>query len=337
MASRNGSGKAWASEHLFEKGKEEGVKRAGTGGTESGGPAGFLRLLRAGESWRDGRLEVVPLLLERDGDPPGVLLTREAVERGVLEIVERGSGVVQELLAWNKGDSPVAILEGDTLVGCKQNRVVAHSVIVAPGTSVVVPVGCMEQGRWHHEGPRFSVGDLKMAPHVRRRTVADVKQATVSGHAPTLDQGRLWQDVAQELAACGARSATSNYYDVVERQGGDARERARALGPRPGLVGALVVADGVLLGLEASGHHRLWGSVSEPTLASYLMGMHRGGGSLREARASAAEWLARVQAAQVLARPGLGIGVDLDVRGSSLSGVGLALDTFTVHVAVFPA
>jgi hypothetical protein len=44
-----------------------------------------------------------------------------------------------------------------------------------------------------------------------------------------------------------------------------------------------------------------------------------------------------VQQAHVLARPGLGVGVDLDVRGSSLSGVGLALDSFTVHVAVFPA
>ncbi len=322
MTSKNGSGKAWATSHLFDKKKEEG---------------GFLRRLRAGEPFREGRLEIVPLLLDGDGETAPVVLTRPAVEAGVLEIVERDQGVVQELLAWNKGSAPVAILEGDTLVGCKQNRVVAHSVIVAPGTSVVVPVGCMEHGRWHHESRHFSVGDVKMAPHVRRHTVVDVKEATRAGHAPTLDQGRLWRDVAQEIAACGARSDTSDYYKVVEQEGRDARQRARALEPRPGQVGALVVADGVLVGLEASGHHGLWSALSEPTLASYLMGWHRGSESLRDARASAAEWLSRAQEAQVLARPGLGIGVDLDVRGSSLSGVGLALDAFTVHVAVFPA
>ena len=337
MTSRNESGKAWAAAHLFEKRTEADVKGPDTSGTESGGPAGFLRRLRPAEPWREGRVEIVPLSLEGDGSPAPVLLTREAVERGVLEIVERGQGVVQELLAWNKGDAPVAILEGDTLVGCKQNRVVAHSVIVAPGTSVVVPVGCMEHGRWHHESRTFSVGDVKMSPHVRRHTVADVKQATLSGHGPTLNQGRLWQDVERELEATGAFSSTSDYYRVVEQEGERARERARGLEPRPGQVGALVLADGILVGLEASGHHRLWGRLSEPTLASYLMGMHRGGASLGAERASAADWLSRVQETQVLARPGLGIGVDLDVRGRSLSGVGLALDSFTVHVAVFPA
>jgi hypothetical protein len=337
MTSRNGSGKAWAAANLFEKRTEAGVKGPDTGGTESGGPAGFLRRLRPGEAWREGRVEIVPLSLEGDGSPAPVLLTREAVERGVLEIVERGQGVVQELLAWNKGDAPVAILEGDTLVGCKQNRVVAHSVIVAPGTSVVVPVGCMEHGRWHHESRTFSVGDVKMSPHVRRRTSAEVKAAALSGHRPALDQGRLWRDVACELEATGASSSTSDYYRVVEQDGERARERARGLPPRPGQVGALVLADGILVGLEASGHHGLWGRLSEPTLASYLMGMHRGGASLGGERASAADWLSRVQEAQVLARPGLGIGVDLDVRGRSLSGVGLALDSFTVHVAVFPA
>jgi hypothetical protein len=314
MTTRGGGGKAWA----------EAID-------------GWLGQLRLGESRREGRLEIVSLLRDGDGGEPGVLLTRQAVESGLLEIVERGQGVVQELLAWNKGDAPVAVLEGDTLVGCKQNRVVAHSVIVAPGTSVVVPVGCMEHGRWHHESRTFSVGDVKMAPHVRRHTVADVKQATLSGHGPTLNQGRLWQDVERELEATGAFSSTSDYYRVVEQEGERARERARGLEPRPGQVGALVLADGILVGLEASGHHRLWGRLSEPTLASYLMGMHRGGASLGAERASAADWLSRVQEAQVLARPGLGIGVDLDVRGRSLSGVGLALDSFTVHVAVFPA
>ena len=312
--------------------------KGGTSQAEAGGGiGGWLGRLRLGGSRQEGSLELVPLVLDGDGGAPGLLLTRKAVEAGVLEIVERGEGVVQELLAWNKGDRPVVILEGDTLVGCKQNRVVAHSVVVAPGTRLAVPVGCMERGRWHHETGRFSVGDMKMSPHVRRRTVADVKTATLSGRAPSLDQSRLWRDVDSELHSSGVSSSTSNYYEIVERQGREARERASALAPAPGQVGVIVLSGGALVGLEAAGHHGLWSELSAPTLASYLMGYSRGHERARRERASAGEWLARVQSARLAATPGLGLGHDLDLQAPGLSGVGLAMDGAPVHVAVFPA
>jgi hypothetical protein len=153
-------------------------------------------------------------------------------EAGVLEIVERGEGVVQELLAWIKGDRPVVILEGDTLVGCKQNRVVAHSVVVAPGTRLAVPVGCMERGRWHHETGRFSVGDVKMSPQVRRRTVADVKTATLSGRAPSLDQSRLRSRGPRASVRGGSGARTGRRARPV---------RGRPGGPRGGRPPRLVV------------------------------------------------------------------------------------------------
>ncbi len=304
----------------------------------AGGVGGWLGRLRLGASRPEGSLEWVSLLLDGDGGgAPDLLLTRQAVEAGVLEILERGDGVVQELLAWNKGERPVAILEGDTLVGCKQNRVVAHSVVVAPGSRLAVPVGCMERGRWRHETGRFSVGDMKMSPHVRRRTVADVKTATLSGRAPSLDQSRLWRDVDSELHSSGVSSSTSNYYEIVERRGREARERASAVAPAPGQVGVLVLSGGALVGLEAAGHHGLWSELSAPTLASYLMGYARGHERARRERAGAGEWLARVQSARLAASPGLGLGQDLDLQAPGLSGVGLAMDGGPVHVAIFPA
>jgi hypothetical protein len=68
-----------------------------------------------------------------------------------------------------------------------------------------------------------------------------------------------------------------------------------------------------------------------------LMGRHRGNEVSREGRAAPGEWLARVQAARVSVAPGLGLGQDLEIEGPGLAGVGLALDAFSVHVAVFPS
>ncbi|HSD26924.1 MAG TPA: DUF6569 family protein [Vicinamibacteria bacterium] len=338
MTTRGGSGKAWAAAHLFQK-DEAPVKDDPREDEARGsrGIDGWLGRLRLGESKREGSLEIVELLGDLDVAQPAVLLTRQAVESGVLEIVERGQGVVQELLAWNKGERPVAILEGDTLVGCKQNRVVAHSVIVAPGTSLGVPVGCMERGRWRHETAQFSVGAVKMAPEVRGRTRRDVKAAFLSTGERRLDQSRLWRDVDDTLTACATASPTSDYYEIVKREGRDARERAASLAPAPAQVGAIVLADGALVGLEVAGHHALWSAMAEATLSSYLMGLHRGGSARRAARAGASDWLSRVQAARVGTSPGLGLGTDLDLEGPGLAGVGLALGALPLHVAVFPS
>lgn len=166
---------------------------------------------------------------------------------------------------------------------------------------------------------------------------APVKTATLSGRAPSLDQSRLWRDVDYELDSSGVSSSTSNDYEIVERRGREARERASAVAPAPGQVGVLVLSGGALVGLEAAGHHGLWSELSAPTLASYLMGYARGHERARRERAGAGEWLARVQSARLAASPGLGLGQDLDLQAPGLSGVGLAMDGGPVHVAVFPA
>jgi hypothetical protein len=44
----------------------------------------------------------------------------------------------------------VLIVDGEELVGAKQNRVVNLTILVPAQQTVVIPVTCVEQGRWHH-------------------------------------------------------------------------------------------------------------------------------------------------------------------------------------------
>jgi hypothetical protein len=194
----------------------------------------------------------------------------------------------------------------------------------------------MEHGRWRHETARFAVGDVRMAPELRSRTQRDVRTAFFTSGERRVDQSRLWRDVDDTLSACATLSPTSDYYEIVKREGRDARERAASLAPEPGQVGAIVLDDGALVGLEVAGHHDLWSAMAEATLSSYFVGRRRGraGGP---ARGSAAEWLSRAQSARVRTSPGLGLGTDLDLEAPGLAGVGLALGALPLHVAVFPS
>jgi hypothetical protein len=62
-----------------------------------------------------------------------------------MEIDEGGS--VPELRVQNKSASMILILDGEELVGAKQNRIVNTTILIQGKSTTVIPVSCVEQGR----------------------------------------------------------------------------------------------------------------------------------------------------------------------------------------------
>lgn len=320
------SGKEWALKSLFQSDR---------------GPAdtdvrGWLNRVRVAETQRVGRLEIVPLWMEGAPDEPPLVLADQAIGTGWLEVREHSGGVVHEVEARNTGPRPVLILEGETLVGCKQNRVVARSVVVASGASVVVPVGCMERGRWAASGRSFGLGRTRMQPDIRSATVRETARA--SGAPVRLDQGRLWSQVERTLATTYVTSATSDYQAVVETTGAEAREQAKQVRAVPAQVGMIAVSDGRLLGLELTGHPALWAAIADRTLPSYVLSA----GLAAERAAGRPQlapehWLTVVRDGSIRVHPALGLGQDVDLMAPGLAGAGLWFERDLAHLAVFEA
>jgi hypothetical protein len=107
-----------------------------------------LPTLRVGDPTRYQSLSVFPLF----SDGNGVVeyrLSEEALadESIAVEEVDE-SGSVPDLLVENKGDIRVLFLEGEELIGAKQNRILNTSVLVAAHSKTKIPVSCVEAGRW---------------------------------------------------------------------------------------------------------------------------------------------------------------------------------------------
>ena len=64
----------------------------------------------------------------------------------ITEVSEQGS--VPELRVVNRGLHPILIVDGEELIGAKQNRVVNLTILVAPQSKLTIPVSCVEAGRW---------------------------------------------------------------------------------------------------------------------------------------------------------------------------------------------
>jgi hypothetical protein len=330
------NGRDWAKKMLFQE-KDEPARKTER---SPSAPEIWLGRLRLGESQAAEPYNVYPVCLEDEGPAPQLLLTHQAIAAQVLEIVEEGEGDVQALTARNTGKQPVVVLEGDTLVGCKQNRVVARSVILAAGADVIIPVGCMEQGRWSWKTGRFGAGAMRMSPTMRSGTTREMLAAKKRHFAKArLDQGRLWEDVDAHLTAACVASPTSDYHSAVEEKGREHRERAaRVLQRQPGQVGVLVMAEGHFLGLELAGHPATWDELADRTLPAFLMDPHWVDQALADRPGpgrSAEDWLSLLQETPLTSTKGLGLGQEVDLEAPGLGGSGLWHDDQMIHMAVF--
>ena len=71
---------------------------------------------------------------------------QEALDQQVLEITELDeSGSVPELKVTNTAAQYVLLLDGEELMGAKQNRVLNTTILIKPNSETVIPVSCTEQ------------------------------------------------------------------------------------------------------------------------------------------------------------------------------------------------
>ena len=121
-------------------------------------------------------ITMIPLLGPASAEQePFYLTLDEALAQGWTEITEISEqGSVPELRVINKGAKPVFILDGEELLGAKQNRIVNLSILVAAKTTVTIPVSCVEAGRWRSRSRAFSAAPRTQYAAGRAKRMAQV-------------------------------------------------------------------------------------------------------------------------------------------------------------------
>ncbi len=122
----------------------------------------------------------------------GWLTLDDALALGVTEITEVSeAGSVPQLRLLNRGDLPVFLLDGEELVGAKQNRILNLSVLVPERTNLEIPVSCVEEGRWSWRAGGFSSADRVIYAKLRRSNAEAVSGSLASTGDRGGDQGRV--------------------------------------------------------------------------------------------------------------------------------------------------
>ena len=127
----------------------------------------YLGQLKVGRKQFYKNLTIYPLLSTYASSLEYLLLD-EALREDLIEVAEVSShGSVPELRVVNKSSRMILILDGEELVGAKQNRIVNTTILIQGNTTIVIPVSCVEHGRWSYDSPQFHSQERMMSSNLR--------------------------------------------------------------------------------------------------------------------------------------------------------------------------
>ncbi len=284
-------------------------------------------------------LGMVPLLSEADFSQPmpRVLLVEEALEAGFFYITETSNaGQVPFLQVENKGETAVLILDGEELIGGKQNRIVNTSILILPGKKITIPVSCMEAGRWYSRRWDFDAGRAVFRARSRATQKVSVTESLRGERTFFSDQYAVWREVDESLKEVGAESQTRDFRSARARVDQLMESYLSTLRPLEAQLGAVFYGPQGVLGCEILGSTELFRKSFAKILKSFAFEVVFAEQKVRRRKASIANWWDSVLGAPLEMFKSPGDGQDVRLAGRHLIGSGLVWEGRLMHFSCFP-
>jgi hypothetical protein len=246
------------------------------------------------------------------------------------------SGSVGELSLINDSEEFLLLLDGEELMGAKQNRVMNSSIMAAPRSKMKIPVSCTEQGRWSYQSRNFEDSGVVMPLRSRYNKKRSVDDELESSGTYRSNQRQVWQDISQMSSDSDTNSTTGAMKDVYKNWSSSLEAYAGAFKPVQGQTGMVVFVNGDVAGLEVFSKESALQSLAPKLIKSYAMDvlLEEASATGTPTRESAEAFIRALRTADSESYKSIGEGWDHRFSGNSVTGSALTCNEEVVH-AVF--
>ena len=296
-----------------------------------------IATLKIGEPTAFRNLTLFPLLREEPKyEEPEYLLLEDAIARGLASVTELNGGTVPELQFENRADKPVLLVDGEELVGAKQNRVLNLTILAPARKKLVIPVACVEAGRWQMQSPDFKPANYVMYAMGRAARAEHVTESMRTTGTRRANQSSVWADIASKMARMEAPSPTQRMSAAYERYAVSMEEYVRAFSWQPRQTGVVFVIEGATAGADVFDHPVTMNRFLPKLLRSYALdAIDAAARKGSETGLDAGKLLSLVSAARTCSEDAIGLGKDIRLLGNDVSGGALWANDRYVHVCAF--
>ncbi|MEN3037632.1 MAG: DUF6569 family protein [Candidatus Kryptonium sp.] len=224
-----------------------------------------------GEAKQYENMMVYPLFSVEDGRNEYLTLD-EALKQNLIKITEVDEeGTISELKVENFADLPILILEGEELIGAKQNRTINTTILIKEKTTTLIPVSCVEQGRWDYETREFSRHEFITPTYLRARKVASVTKSVLRKEGFHSDQKLVWSSVSDILTSFNATSSSKAVDDAYVTMRNKQDDYINIFKYEDGQNGIIVFSNGRIAGVEYISLKRAYKIYHSAFIAGYAI------------------------------------------------------------------
>lgn len=298
----------------------------------------FLDVLKLGRRQSHKDLALFPLMAPDKG-LPDYLTLEEALAQGGVRITEVSEGgSVPELRLVNDSPKAVLVVDGEELVGAKQNRIVNATFLVPGKTEVVIPVSCVEQGRWSYRTRSFGSQGRLMHATLRRNHQRAVAERLATEQSYRSDQGMIWSELSAKAARMSVQAPTGAMADLFEGYRDLLEDFTNAFRLVECQVGAAFALKGGIVGMECFFHQATFEKFFRKLVQSYAMDaldyqFYKE--DLAPSVEDPAVFIQGLREARFSEYPSIGLGRSVRLHAEGLTGAALVEDGKVLHMNAF--
>ncbi|MHC5077207.1 MAG: ARPP-1 family domain-containing protein [Planctomycetota bacterium] len=242
--------------------------------------------------------------------PFDYLTLDEALKKDLIEVVEIDKGgSVPELKVINKSDK-----------------------------MVLIPVSCVEEGRWSYDTERFHSEERMMAPMMRAAKARQVNFSLRQSGDFRSDQGAIWNQISAKASRRKAESDSMAMAEIYKKDQSNIHDYLQNFTIIDSQIGAIFLINGKVVGMDCFGKPETFEKTFKKIIESYALDAIDWFDSKAESKTSKAKvrnFVKTANEAQVETHPSVGLGTDCRLDSKKCTGFALAHEDQVVHLSVF--
>jgi len=288
------------------------------------------------QTFRAGGITVIPILMENNGGIDYLTL-HQALEMDFISIAEVSeTGDVNKLTVTNRGDKPVLILDGEQLVGARQDRVTNTTILVESHSKTIIDVSCTEHNRWYYTagGYGFTDSDFMMSHEIKKKKTSSVSESLHHDRGFRSDQQEIWNDISSMNQRSDSYSPTGAMKDSFETHRITLDEYVATFPLVSKQHGLVVLINGRVEGLEMVSQEAAYGFFHEKIIRSYAIdALQEADHGIKPPLSTARKFVKKIPHCHEENFASVGIGKDFRFKSQSIIGSALVVDGTPVWFA----
>ncbi len=224
--------------------------------------------IEVGERFFLRNLVLYPLVYRGSDGVPPMLSLEESMELGAIELKDVFG--VNSIGVSNKGNLPVFMIEGESLVGARQDRILNSTAILEPEVETILPVSCVEQNRWKG-GMDFSSSITLAFPSLRSILRSSVSQSLKKKRKREADQKAIWNEVRKTLTVTKTKSITLSMHDAYDSLKDEIDRYLEERGELQNIYGYMTFVQDRFVSLDVFSSYNLLKKYERKLFESYAM------------------------------------------------------------------